>query len=316
MREHQRIAAFFAPLAAAEGGSFGLTDDAAVLIPPKGKKLVITTDSVIEGIHVPKDATPTQITQKLIRRNLSDLAAMGATPWRYLLNIHTPPTTSDTWFAEFARALAKEQQHFGLTLTGGDTASVKGPIHATMTCLGLLDGKPLLRSGAKPGDVLYVSGTIGDAVLGLRLVQKRLDVPAAHHTFLMRRYYQPEPRLALGQKLQGLASAAIDCSDGLLADAVKLAAGITIERNAVPLSPAARALLHNNKMLWETILSGGDDYELIFTAPRAQAKSIAVLSKKLGLPLTPIGRVTKRRGFILLDAHGKALPTHRMGFEH
>ncbi|MEJ0010487.1 MAG: AIR synthase related protein [Alphaproteobacteria bacterium] len=166
MDEHARIAQFLAPLAEAEPGALGLKDDAALLRPPPGKTLVVTTDSVIAGHPCPDGRErPQQVAVKLMRRNLSDLAAMGAAPWRYTLNLHTPKATKDAWFAKFAGVLAAEQQRFGLTLIGGDCTSGTRPIHATMTCFGLIEGKPLLRSGAKAGDILYASGTIGDAAL-------------------------------------------------------------------------------------------------------------------------------------------------------
>ena len=160
MGERTRIAQYFAPLAATEPGSFSLTDDAAVLTLPPGKQLVITTDSVIEGIHVLLAATPQQFAQKLMRRNLSDLAAMGAMPWRYSLNLHTPATLDDAWFAAFTAALAEEQQHFGCVLAGGDSTTGGVLIHATMTCFGLLDAAPLRRHAARVAEDVYVLSLI------------------------------------------------------------------------------------------------------------------------------------------------------------
>lgn len=320
MREHARIARFFAPLSTAEPGSFNLTDDAAVLAPPTGKKLVVTTDSVIRGVHVPATAKPEAMARKLMRRNLSDLAAMGATPWRYLLNLHTSPTTEDDWFAAFAEALKQEQQKFGLVLVGGDMTSGKGPLSATMTCLGLVDGEPLLRKGAKAGDALYVSGTIGDAALGLQVVQRTLELPKVERLWFIERYFTPEPRLALGQSLRGLASSVIDCSDGLLADAAHLAQvnnlKIMIEREAIPLSPATAVLVKQEPKHWDTIASGGDDYELIFTIPWSARERVARLSATLGLNLTRIGSVTNGRGLSLVDAKGQELPVDRKGWEY
>lgn len=320
MREHERIARFFAPLAAAETGSFNLTDDAAMLAPPPGKKLIITTDSVIRGIHVPKNAKPAQMARKLMRRNLSDLAAMGATPWRYTLNIHTPPTMKNDWFAEFATALADEQKRYGLLLVGGDTTSGKGPITVTMTCMGLLEGAPLLRRGAKPGDALYVSGTIGDAAIGLHVILRKLEVAKVEKVWFRERYFTPEPRLALGQKLQGVASAVIDCSDGLLADAAHVAevnnVRIMIEREAIPLSPAAATLVAQDPIHWQTIIGGGDDYELVFTAPWSALERIKKLSTTLNLALTRIGSVTAGSGIVLLDVKGQELGVTARGWEH
>jgi thiamine-monophosphate kinase len=311
MHEHARIATLFAPLSRNEAGSYDLTDDAAVLSPPTGKKIVVTTDSVIEGIHVLPGATPQQFAQKLVRRNLSDLAAMGAEPWRYFLNLHTKPGLDTAWFADFTDALMHEQELFGMVLAGGDSTSGEGGIHATLTALGLCDGEPLLRSTAAAGDALYVSGTIGDAALGLQLLKQGKASPAE----LIERYHLPQPRLALGQALVGIASAAIDISDGLLQDAAQLATasglGVTITRDAVPLSPQARSMLD-----WDSVLTGGDDYELCFTAPPSQRAVIEALSQKLGLTLTCIGTLSETPGLQLHDVHGNDVTPRTHGFMH
>lgn len=320
MREHARIARFFAPLAAAEPGSFNLADDTAVLTPPAGKKLAVTTDSVIQGIHVPDYATPEQMARKLMRRNLSDLAAMGAKPWRYFLNLHTPTAMNDGWFDTFARTLQEEQQRFGLVLAGGDTTAGKGPVITTMTCLGLLDAVPLLRQGTAVGDALYVSGTIGDAAFGLAIAQHELEVDAIERVWFTERYFAPEPRLALGQGLRGIASSVIDCSDGLLADAARLAelnrVRVMIERDAIPLSPATQALVVQDGGRWETIVSGGDDYELIFTAPWSANERVEKLAVSLDLFLTRIGSVVAGSGIALLDTTGKELKIGARGWEY
>jgi thiamine-monophosphate kinase len=290
MAERDRIARHFAPLTKNEPGSFHLTDDAAVLNLPTGRQLVVTTDSVIEGIHVLPGASAAQIAQKLVRRNLSDLAAMGAAPWRYFLNLHTPAAKDDDWFAEFAAMLRREQEQFAMALAGGDSTSGGNTVHATLTCLGLVE-TPLLRSTAQAGDDVYVSGTIGDAALGLYLLKQGVTA-----TELAARYHCPEPRLALGQKLHGVASAAIDISDGLLGDAQQLAQAsgkaLALERAAIPLSQAVRTMLARDEKLWAAILTGGDDYELLFTAPA---------SKRTTLPkgVTRIGLVTEGTGVTL-----------------
>ena len=325
MAERARIARYFTPLAQGEIGSFNLTDDAAVIIPPPGQSLVITTDSVIESIHVLPGATPTQFAQKLMRRNLSDLAAMGATPWRYTLNLHTPRGTPDAWFAEFSAALADEQQRFGLTVIGGDStsAAAPAPIHTTMTCFGLLQGQPLRRNGAQAGDDLYVSGTIGDAALGLLLLQPSPQHILQHtdaNTTLIDRYHRPQPRLALGEKLRGLATAAIDISDGLLADSAQLCAasqvGAIIHRDAVPRSAEVHHLLTTNPALWNVILNGGDDYELCFTAPVSAREKLQALAAELNLPLTRIGTITTEKDIRVMDDDGKLLRMECPGWEY
>ena len=322
MAERERIARYFAPLTAAESGSFSLSDDAAVITQPAGHSLVFTTDSVIESIHILADATPTQFAQKLIRRNLSDLAAMGATPWRYLLNMHTPAALPDVWFAEFSSLLAAEQCQFGMVLIGGDsTSGGEGSIHLTMTCIGLLNTAPLSRAGARPGDDLYVSGTIGDAALGLQVLQQRIATPtAAQHDFLTMRFHLPQPRLALGSALHSIATSCIDISDGLLADATQTATasrvGLHIHRDAIPLSDAAKTLIETTPTLWEIMCTGGDDYELLFTAPADKREAVEALSHQLSLPLTRIGVVVASDGVALLDETLKPVDFGTAGWEH
>lgn len=314
MAEQARIAQLFAPLSVGVSGSFSLTDDAAVLDVPPGKQLVITTDSVIEGIHVMNTASPEQFAQKLVRRNLSDLAAMGATPWRYFLNLHSSGFVRKEWVAVFARTLAEEQALFDMALAGGDSSSGGDRVHTTMTCLGLLEGPPLLRSTARVGDAVFVSGTIGDAALGLRILQHQLHAPAVEAHLLMR-YHRPEPRLALGQQLIGLATSCIDISDGLLGDAQHIAqasgVGLALETTAIPLSDAARQVVTDQPDLFLTLLGGGDDYELLFTAPPTMQTRLATLSEALALPLTRIGTVVVGNGLTL---DGK--PITPRGYEH
>lgn len=318
MAEHARIARYFAPLTQAEDGSFSLTDDAAILTPTANHSIVVTTDSVIEGIHVLPEATPAQFAQKLLRRNLSDLAAMGAQPWRYTLNLHTPTGLGQDWFSSFAETLAAEQAQFEIVLIGGDstTGSSDAPIHCTMTCFGLLQQPPLRRNGAQPGDDIYVSGTIGDAALGLKLLQQNPQ----HDSFLSARYHLPEPRLALGAALHGIATAALDISDGLLADIAHLAqaskVGARITRDAIPRSPELQQHMQMDSHLWNCILGGGDDYELCFTAPTNTRGVIAQLANELNLPLTRIGEIIHGTGITLVDASGTILPFTHSGFEH
>ena len=317
MGERARIARYFAPLAAPEAGSLSLTDDAALLTLPADHALVVTTDSVIQSVHVLAEATPQHFAQKLMRRNLSDLAAMGATPWRYTLNLHTPNGLPDDWFAEFAASLEAEQKRFNMVLIGGDSTSApNAPIHATMTCFGLIQGTHLSRSGAKAGDDVYVSGSIGDAALGLFILQKKLGGSET----LVTRYHLPEPRLGLGVALRGIATAAIDVSDGLLSDAAQLCAaskvGAHLDRTAIPLSPSAAALLKQHPELLSLALDGGDDYELCFTAPASAREAIMRLASELKVPVTRIGVVTEEKQMLLTDAAGNPLPLPDLGYEH
>lgn len=319
MRERARIAQFFAPLAAEEPGSFNLRDDAAALTPPSGQQFVITTDSVIQSIHVLANATPQQYARKLVRRNLSDLAAMGATPWRYTLNLHTPPSLSDDWFSAFAATLATEQKTFDMVLIGGDTTSGGDAIHTTMTCFGLTPGPLLRRNGATLGDDIYVSGTIGDAALGLKLLQHNLQQNISAPDTLIARYHTPEPRLALGIALRNIASSAIDISDGLLSDIAQLCAasqtGATIVRDKIPHSLTMQHM-QTHATLWNIILHGGDDYEICFTAAPDQHARIAALATSLSLPLTRIGSITHGHEMQLYDAAGERLQISSEGWEH
>lgn len=312
MAERDRIARYFAPLACGEPGAFGLTDDAALLTPPPGKSLVITTDSVIEGIHVLAHATAQHYAQKLVRRNLSDLAAMGASAWRYTLNLHTPSGLDDGWFAAWADALAQEQELFGCVLAGGDSTSGGSLIHTTATFFGVIDGAPLRRSGAGIGDDVYVSGTLGDAAFALAQLQHQRPLSDA----LAARYHTPTPRLALGEKLRGLATSAIDISDGLLADAAQLCrasqCGMVLEQQALPLSPTLQTHPHG----YAYAQSGGDDYELLFTAPVTARGTLAELARALALPLTRIGRVTTGEACLLHDAKGTPCAPTETGWEH
>jgi thiamine-monophosphate kinase len=311
MAEHTRIARMFAPLCAPEAGAFLLQNDAALLTPPKGKKLVVTTDSVIEGVHVPVGTSPTHIAQKLLRRNLSDLAAMGAQPWRYSLNLHTPRGTAETWFSAFARSLSREQKNFAMVLIGGDTTSAaESMVHVSATLLGLAH-RAHPRSRARAGDGLYVSGTIGDAAAYFwQRMHSKPITPA-----LAARFYVPSPRLALGQALQGIASSVIDISDGLVADTAQLCrasnVGAQIDFTTIPRS---HAYIASRCPALETT-NFGDDYELLFTVPKAKQARLAALSKRLGLRLTRIGEMTATMRVEIMDAQGKSL-TLPQGFSH
>ncbi len=317
--EFGRIATYFAPLAAGYPGAFGLRDDAAVLAPSDGAELVVTTDTIVAGVHYLGDEPPGLIAAKLLRVSLSDLAAMGAAPRAYTLNIALPSAVDDTWVAAFAAGLAADQDRYGIVLIGGDSVTTPGPTTLTVTGFGEVPvGGALRRDGAKPGDVIFVSGTIGDAALGLLAARGRLAVPGA--AALMDRYRLPLPRLDLGQNLRGLVHAATDISDGLVADLGHIAAvsrvAARIDVEAVPLSVAARAALATDARLIETILTGGDDYELVFTVPRSSAKRLAALADEIDLPLTAIGDIQEGAGVMVFDAAGAALPLSRAGYAH
>jgi len=324
--EFDLIAEYFAPLAAAVPGAFGLKDDAAVFDPPAGRQLVTTVDALVEGVHFTGHEPPDLIARKLLRVNLSDLAAMGARPHGYLLTLALPGTLGDDWLKAFASGLAADQQEFNVGLLGGDTVSTAGPLTLSLTVLGTVgQGKAILRSGARDGDRVFVSGTIGDAALGLRLVkgmaetwQEALDRDALD--YLRQRYDLPQPRLDLGQKLAGLASAGLDVSDGLVADLTHLtrAGDVAIDLVAqdVPLSAPATSALAASPDLMSIILGGGDDYELAFVASAANSEAIFAIAAEVGVAVTQVGTVRQGEGVNVLDGQGNPIPIDHVGWRH
>jgi thiamine-monophosphate kinase len=283
--EFTLIARHFAPLAGAAG--LGLLDDAAVFTPPPGRELVVTADAMVAGVHFPPDDPPRLIGQKLLRVNLSDIAAMGAVPLGYLLTVSAPRGTDEAWFAAFADGLAADQAAYGVQLLGGDTTSTPGPITLSVTLLGhVAPGTAWRRSGAQAGDGLWVTGTIGDGVLGLAAVRGEIADPDGS---LAGRYRLPTPRLGL--PLQGVVSAAMDVSDGLVQDAGHMArasgVGLVIETELVPVSAAGRAA---GLRFVESGSAGGDDYELLLAVPPAGEAALLAGARAAGVAVTRIGR--------------------------
>lgn len=281
--EFALIAKYFRPLAG--DGSLSLTDDAAVFSPPAGRELVVSADAIVEGVHFLPDDPPETLGRKLLRVNLSDLAAMGAVPLHYVLTVSLPRTISASWLEAFAAGLAQDQAEFGIRLIGGDTTSSPGPIFLSATVMGhVAPGQALRRQGARAGDGLFVTGTIGDGALGLLALRGKIADPDGHFA---NRYRLPQPRLGLS--LAGIVSAAMDVSDGLLQDAGHLcrAAGLTvqIESARVPLSPQARAA-----GLRDICLTGGDDYELLLAVPPASEAALEHECARAGIAITRIGR--------------------------
>lgn len=315
--EFERIATHFAPLAAPE--ALGLTDDAAVMAPTPGREIVLTTDTMIGGVHFFPDDPPELIARKLLRVNLSDLAAMGASPRGYLLASAWRPDTAGEWIARFAGGLAEDQKLFSVGLLGGDTTSTDGPLALTITAIGEVEaGKALRRNGAQAGDDIWVSGTIGDAALGLKLRQgEALGLDAKATDFLLARHRLPAPRLALGRSLIGLCKAAIDVSDGLFADLGHIGEasglGAEIAAELVPLSGPARAVLAAGKVELAELVTGGDDYELCFTLPPGAAVPEAATA---GIGCTRIGRVVAGSGVQVVDGQGRKMALNRTGFRH
>ncbi len=290
--EFALIARHFRPLAGQ--GALDLADDAAVLDIPAGRRLVIAADAMVEGVHYLPGDPPATVGRKLLRVNLSDLAAMGAAPLGYLMTTVLARGTPDDWIAGFAAGLAEDQRDFGLTVLGGDTAATPGPTCLSLTILGTVaPGAVLRRAGARPGDDVWVSGTIGDGALGLRVLRGELPADAQGH--LARRYRLPEPRLALGQGIAAMAAAGMDVSDGLVQDLGHLCraagCGAEIEAAAVPLSAAARDLVVRDPALLASVLTGGDDYELLFAAAPGAAAALLDAAAQASIPITRIGRM-------------------------
>jgi len=324
--EFELIELYFAPLASGEPGAFGLTDDAAALAITPGKQAVVTTDAIISGVHFPANEEPQTIASRLVRVNLSDLAAKGAKPRAYTLVLALPSTIEPEWIAAFAEGLADEQKRFGITLIGGDTTRSGGELMLSLTMIGeVADNSMILRSGATVGDDIYVSGTIGDAMLGRALMEERVSTSDEEAlSYLIDRFRMPIPRVELGSGLVGLASAAADISDGLVADlghicsASEVSAEIKLE--LVPLSKAAQRLVTDDQPLRISLLTGGDDYELVFTAPTSVSGQLRELATQCGVALTRIGRVAgnnAQSGAVMVrDTNGRSVEVGDGGYRH
>lgn len=305
MGEFDLIDRLFRPLAGS--GGLDLRDDAAVLRPEPGFDLVMTKDLMVQGRHWPDAQSPVDVGYKLLAVNLSDLAAMGAEPIGYLLGVTLPKSVNFEWLEAFAVGLAEAQNRFGLSLLGGDTtaSAPSTPIQLSLTALGRVQrGQALLRSRAQPGDAVYVSGPIGDAALALRLGRAAPD-------HLAHKLHRPEPRLSLGRALRGQASAAIDISDGLVADAAHLAAAsgvaLTVNLSDIPFSAQAAAWADGQMDRFIQLVTGGDDYELLFTG----SADLSVQER-----IIRIGHVKKGKGVTLLDPSGQPVSITHTGFDH
>jgi thiamine-monophosphate kinase len=311
------IARSLRPLARGHPAALDLGDDAALLEPSPGMQLVIAKDAMVEGVHFLPHDPAELIAKKLLRVNLSDLAAMGATPLGYLLALARSAALPPEWLARFTTGLAEDQEDYGLCLLGGDTVSTPGPLTMSVTILGEVPrGQALRRSAARIGDDLYVSGTLGDAALGLKVLQGRLSPSMTASEYLIERYRLPLPRIGLGLALRGLAHAAIDVSDGLVADlghiVERSGVGAELWADRVPLSVASARL----RGAREAALTGGDDYELLFTAHPEQRPAVQAIAAELDLPLTRIGKILEEPGLLVLDADGREIKLGSTGWRH
>lgn len=322
--EERLIARYFRPLATAPG-AFGLGDDAAIVTPPPGCDLVLTTDGVIAGVHFFPDDPPENIGRKVLRMNLSDLAAKGAKPTGFLMSVALPVAIDEAWIAAFAAGLGEDATHYGCPLLGGDTDRTPGPMSVSISAFGTLPhGAMVRRSTAKAGEAVVVTGTIGDAALGVLArrddgLAKRWRLSGAFRAHLERRYLLPEPRNVLAGAVLHHASAAMDVSDGLAGDIAKLcrASGVAAEIDVarVPLSDAARAAIASEPALLETALTGGDDYEIVLTLAPEKLDAFRAAAQAAAVPVTEIGRVMSGQGARFVR-DGKALTFARPSYSH
>jgi len=320
--EDKLIARFFKPLAT-HPGALGLTDDAAFITPPPGHDVVLKTDAIVGGVHFFPNDDAGMVARKALRVNLSDLAAKGAKPLGFLVSLALPKQTNAKWLTAFARGLKADAEAYECPLFGGDTDRTPGPVTISVATFGLVpEGTMVRRAGAQAGDAVFVTGTIGDAALGLRLrdkSSKRWKLPASQKKHLATRYLLPQPRNALAEVVRAHASAAMDISDGLAGDFAKLCrvskVAADVDVTKVPLSDAARAALKADAKLIEPILTGGDDYEIICTVPTAKVASFYAAAQVAGVPVAEIGRIKAGEGARFLQ-NGKLLKFKRASFSH
>ena len=322
--EDSLIARYFKPIAT-DPGAFDLNDDAAAL-KVDGDDIVVTTDAIVEGVHYLPGDPPGIIARKALRVNLSDLAAKGATPAGFVLTLALR-TVDDAWLRPFAQALGEDAASFNCPLLGGDTVSTPGPPMVSITAFGRVPrGKMVHRSGARPGDRVVVTGTIGDAVLGLDILKggaaaAALSADVAAREMLIGRYRVPQPRNALATAMRDHAHAAMDVSDGLAGDLAKLcaASGVSaaIDVPGIPLSPAAASLVAQGAAGLETLISGGDDYEILCAIPEARFEAFALAARQAGVAVTSIGTIIAGAATpSFLDAQGRELVLTRRSFSH
>jgi len=322
--EDSLIARYFKPIAT-DPGALGLTDDAAIL-RADGDDIVVTTDAIVEGVHFLPGDPPETLARKALRVNLSDLAAKGATPAGFVLTLALR-TVDDVWLQAFARGLGEDAGQYACPLLGGDTVSTPGPLTVSITAFGrVAQGKMVRRDGASPGDRVMVTGTIGDAAIGLAVLKggaaaAGLANDAAARDRLVGRYRVPEPRNALAAAIREYASAAMDVSDGLAGDLTKLCAvsGVSavIEAPHIPISPEAAELLARGVVGIEALISGGDDYEVLCAVPEAACAAFTEAGRRAGIALAAIGTVVEGIAPVrFLDARGRDMELARLSYSH
>lgn len=326
MSEADIIDRYLRPLSSGFAGAFDLTDDCAVVAVPAGRELVMSMDAVAAGVHFFEEDDPADVAWKALAVNVSDLAAKGAQPIAYLMSLAFPEAPRHAWLENFAKGLAEAQTAFGIALAGGDTDRRPGPLSITITAFGSVpEGRHLLRSDAHGGDLLFVSGTLGDSALGLQLRLKpdmaaRWGLSAERAASLAAAYLRPQPRLGLRQALLKYAAGAMDISDGLAKDLGRLckasALGAAIPVSALPLSPVAAAVVRSDPSAWAHIIGGGDDYEILAAVPSTLAADFRSLAAAEGVKVTEIGMLDESEGVLIAGPDGAALPLTRSGWDH
>ncbi|HMF24871.1 MAG TPA: thiamine-phosphate kinase [Pseudolabrys sp.] len=319
--EDRLIARFFKPLAT-HSGALGLSDDVALLAPPPGCDLVLKTDAIVGGVHFFPDDAAQAVASKALRVNLSDLAAKGARPLGFLLSLALPKEIGEEWLAGFAEGLRGDAVLFGCPLFGGDTDRTPGPVTISIAMIGSVpEGTMVRRAGAKPGDHVFVSGTIGDAALGVMVRKgKQWQLNEAQRQHLVSRYLLPQPRNLLAEAVRTHASAAMDISDGLVGDFRKLcrASGVAadIDVTRVPLSDAAKAVIASDSPMLDSVLTGGDDYEIVCSVPKEKCVSFSTAAKAAHVAVADIGEIKAGEDVRFLSADGRELAFKHASFSH
>lgn len=321
--EEKLIARFFQPIAT-HPGAMSLSDDAAYLTPPPGCDIVLKADAIVGGVHFLPGDPPADVARKALRVNLSDLAAKGARPLGFLLSLALPRDTGEDWLAGFAGGLRADAEAYGCPLFGGDTDGTPGPIVVSVSMFGQLpSGTMVHRAGAAAGDLVFVSGTIGDASLGLVLALgqgERWPIDSRERAFLLERHRLPRPRNALADALRAHASASIDVSDGLFGDLAKLCrvsrVAARVEVGRVPLSDEAGKVLASDRGVLERLLTGGEDFEIVCTIPPDRAAAFAAAARTAGVPVSEIGRIEAGSGVRFLRSDGEPLAVREASYSH
>ncbi len=322
MDEFDIIKRYFEPLTQGADEALSLHDDAAVLAVPEGYELVVTTDILNEGVHFPDGEDPGLIARKALRVNLSDLAAMGAKPYCYQLGLGLSEICDEAWLEAFTAGLEQDQEAFDIFLSGGDTTRINGPLSVSVTAFGLVSkGEAVKRSGAKSGDVIVLTGVIGDSYCGLQCVLGRLEAGVSDVNFLIERYRLPRPRLGVLKDVLKYVHAAADISDGLVADLGHVCnasgMGAVIDLSELTFSKPVHSLLERGDVCVQDLLSGGDDYELVLAVPFAQLNNLLKSLEDEGLAPQCIGRfMIESPGVVVKDDDGQIVKFARRGWMH